>query len=98
MRDLILKKTPKDFDIITSAELKEVIFLFDVIITSMPIFKVFDFGLFGHLINCYILFLVWYFCKNWSILSCFYFSWHWDQYDNMASVVSYQVLHFYVIH
>lgn len=29
MRDLILKKTPKDFDIITSAELKEVIFLFE---------------------------------------------------------------------
>lgn len=28
VRDLILKRTPKDFDIITSAELKEVTFYF----------------------------------------------------------------------
>ena len=28
MRDLILKKTPKDFDIITSAELKEVTYFY----------------------------------------------------------------------
>lgn len=28
MRDLIMKRTPKDFDIVTSAELKEVFLMF----------------------------------------------------------------------
>lgn len=40
MRDLILKRTPKDFDIITSAELKEVtsslkVFFFFFFLQSM---------------------------------------------------------------
>jgi hypothetical protein len=30
VRDLILKQTPKDFDIITSAELKEVFFFYSI--------------------------------------------------------------------
>lgn len=73
VRDLILKKTPKDFDIITSAELKEVTYFY--FIMFLKFYELYFWNelnfMFLNLLATYVLVLV----GHYPSFCCFGFSW-----------------------